>query len=110
MLNIISSGEISPDIHTEWIEGFKDDIINILVDDLLTISLTQDDPHLLIRLSNTILKYAPLNEEAISLKCKSLYKLGRKGSAKQCYNDFCKTYLDILDSKYEKSFNEIISD
>lgn len=110
LLNIISSGEISPDIHTEWIEGFKDDIINILVDDLLTISLTQDDPHLLIRLSNTILKYAPLNEEAISLKCKSLYKLGRKGSAKQCYNDFCKTYLDILDSKYEKSFNEIISD
>lgn len=109
LLNIVSRGEISPDIQTEWIEDFKIEISNLLIDDLDRISKTQDDFHLLLLISNTILKYGPLNEEAISLKCKSLYALGKKGLAKQSYNQFCKVYLELLDAKYDKSFNEITS-
>jgi DNA-binding SARP family transcriptional activator len=109
LLNIVSRGEISPDIQTEWIEDFKADIANLLIDDLYRISKTQDDLHLLILISNAILKYGTLNEEAISLKCKSLYAIGKKGSAKQSYIQFCKAYLDLLDSEYDKTFKEIIS-
>ena len=109
LLNIVSRGEISPDIQTEWIEDFKMEISNLLIDDLDRISKTQDDLHLLLLISNTILKYGPLNEEAISLKCNSLYALGKKGLAKHSYNQFCKVYLELLDAKYDKSFNDIIS-
>lgn len=109
LLNIVARGEISPDIQTEWIEDFKMEISNLLIDDLDRISKTQDDLHLLLLISNTILKYGPLNEEAISLKCNSLYALGKKGLAKHSYNQFCKVYLELLDAKYDKSFNEIIN-
>jgi two-component SAPR family response regulator len=110
LLQIIGNGEISPDLQTDWIEDFKEGIINLLVDDLLQISNTQDDPQILIKISNNILKYAPLSEEAISLKCKTLYKMGRKGVAKQSYDEFCDAYFEILDSKFDKSFKELIQD
>lgn len=110
LLNIVSRGEISPDIQTDCIEDFKTEISNLLIDDLNRISKTQNDLHLLILISNAILKYGPLNEEAISLKCKSLYALGKKGLAKQGYNQFCKVYSELLDTNYDITFKEIIGE
>lgn len=108
ILNIVSRGEISPDIQTEWMEDFRTEISNLIIDNLDKISKTQDDLHLLILISNVILKYDSLNEDSIALKCKSLYKLGKKGLAKQSYNQFCNEYLNMLDSKYDVPFNDII--
>ena len=109
LLNIVTSGEISPDIQTDWVEDFRNDIANLLIDDLSRISKSQDDLHMLILIGSTILKYAPLNEYAISLKCKSLYALDKKGSAKNSYNLYCKEYYELLDTKYDKTFKETIS-
>ena len=109
LINIVSSGEISPDIQTEWIEDYKTDITNLVIDDLDRISKTQNDPNILILIGSAILKYAPLNENAISLKCKSLYALGKKGAAKNSYNHFCDEYFELLDAKYDRTFKEIIS-
>ena len=108
ILNIVSRGEISPDFQTEWMEDFRTEISNLIIDNLDKISKTQDDLHLLILISNVILKYDSLNEDSIALKCKSLYKLGKKGLAKQSYNQFCNEYLNLLDSKYDVPFNDII--
>ena len=108
ILNLVSRGEISPDIQTEWMENFRAEISNLIIDNLDKISKTQDDIHVLILISNVILKYDSLNEDSIALKCKSLYKLGKKGMAKQSYNQFCNEYLNLLDSKFDVSFNDII--
>lgn len=109
ILNIISRGEIYPDIQNDWIEDYKTKISNTLIEDLYRISKTQDDLNLLVLISTVILKYDPLNEESIVLLCKSLYASGRKGLAKQSYNQFCKEYLEVLDAKYDVPFNAIIS-
>ncbi|WP_299664760.1 hypothetical protein [uncultured Polaribacter sp.] len=109
LLEIVSRGEISPDIQTDWIEDFKMHISNLLIDNLNRIAKNQSDLRLLILIGDTILKYGPLNEEAIALKCKSLYLFGKKGLAKQQYNQFCKTYFEVLDSKYDVTFKEIIN-
>jgi DNA-binding SARP family transcriptional activator len=109
LLNIVRNGEIMPDIHTDWIEDFRNNIANLLIDDLSRISKSQDNLQMLGIIGSTILKYAPLNEYAISLKCKSLYALGKKGTAKNIYNSFCKKYHELLDAKYDKTFKEIIS-
>lgn len=108
LISIVSSGVISPDLQTDWIEDYRLDIENLLIDDLNRISRNIDDSHLLILIANTILKYGPLNEEAIALKCRSLFALGKKGKAKQSYNQFCKEYFEMLDAKYDKSFKSII--
>ena len=108
-LRTVSAGEICPDIQTEWMDVFKVDIENKLIDGLERLSKTQGNPNLLILIAETILKYAPLNEEALSLKCRSLYSLGKKGMAKKSYDSFCKEYTAILDTKFDVPFNSIVS-
>lgn len=107
-LNVISAGEICPDVQTEWIESFKVDIANRIIDGLDFLSKNKKSHTLLELIANTILKYDPLNEEAIIIKCKSLYALGKKGLAKQSYDDFCKEYLSLLDAKFNVAFKDII--
>lgn len=109
LLSIVSKGEISPDIHAEWIDEYRSDLTDLIIDDLTKIAKTQDDLSLLVQIGSTILKYGPLNEDAVELKCKSLYKLGKKGEAKQAYDDFCKEYMAVLDAKFEKSFKELVA-
>ena len=107
-LNIISAGEICPDVQTEWIEPFKVDVANRIIDGLDYLSKNKKNLNLLELIANTILKYDPLNEEAIIIKCKSLYAMGKKGLAKQSYDDFCKEYLNLLDAKFNVAFKDII--
>lgn len=107
-LNIISAGEICPDVQNEWIEPYKVDIGNRIIDGLDYLSKNQKNLSVLELIANTILKYDPLNEEAIIIKCKSLYSMGKKGLAKQSYDDFCKEYLNLLDAKFNVSFKDII--
>ncbi|SNR43802.1 Two-component response regulator, SAPR family, consists of REC, wHTH and BTAD domains [Lutibacter agarilyticus] len=108
LLTIVSRGQICPDIQTDWIDDFKNYVSNLLIDNLELISKTQTDLHLNILIAETILKYDPLSEVALSLQCKSLYNLGKKGLAKKCYNHYCKEYLELLDSKFDKTFKNII--
>ncbi|QBN17419.1 hypothetical protein [Flavobacterium nackdongense] len=107
-LNIISAGEICPDVQNEWIEPFKVEVSNRIIDGLDFLSTNHKNLSLLELIANTILKYDPLNEEAIIIKCKSLYALGKKGLAKQSYDDFCKEYLTLLDAKFNVAFKDII--
>jgi two-component SAPR family response regulator len=107
-LNIISAGEICPDVQTEWIEPYKVEVSNRIIDGLDFLSKNQKNLSLLELIANTILKYDPLNEEAIIIKCKSLYDMGKKGLAKQSYDDFCKEYLSLLDAKFNVAFKDIV--
>lgn len=108
-LNVISPGEICPDVQTEWIEPFKVDISNRIIDGLDYLSNNKKNLNLLELIANTILKYDPLNEEAIVIKCQSLYAMGKKGLAKQSYDDFCKEYMTLLDAKFNVAFKDIIN-
>lgn len=107
-LSIISVGEFCSDIQNEWIDNYKVDIANRLIDGLDYLSKTQKDLSLLELIANTILKYDPLNEEAIIIKCRSLYAMGKKGLAKQSYDDFSKEYFSLLDAKFNVPFKDII--
>ena len=109
ILNLVSNGEISPDEHNDWIDDFKENIVTNLVDDLIKLSTFIDNNKLLLKLSTIVLSYAPLNEEAIAIKCQSLYNMGKRGSAKKSYNEFCELYFKILDSNFDKTFKELIS-
>jgi DNA-binding SARP family transcriptional activator len=107
-LNIIEAGEFCHDVQTEWIEPFKVEVSNRIIDGLDYLSKNQKNLSTLELIANTILKYDPLNEEAIIIKCKSLYDMGKKGLAKQSYDDFCKEYLSLLDAKFNVAFKDIV--
>ncbi|OJV87526.1 MAG: hypothetical protein BGO34_10705 [Bacteroidia bacterium 44-10] len=111
LLSILSFGGLLPDIQAEWIDYFKADFANDLIDLLIDISRQKEfvfSSSELVSLADILLIYDELNEEALKLKCCALVKMGRNGLAKATYNSFVKQYSVLLGIKYNYYFDQII--
>lgn len=111
LLNIISAGELLPDIQEDWIDNFKSEYSNLVIDVLLSINNHKNltnNPKLLIKIADTILILDTLNEDAIKLKCKSLIKLGRIKIAMDVFNSFCKEYKLVLNENFDCNFESFM--
>jgi two-component SAPR family response regulator len=111
LISLLSFGDFLPAVQTEWMDAFKSQFANEIIDGLS--SLFNEDEvknnfSLRYHLAECILIYDPLNDEAFALKCSVLYQLGKKGMAKNSYDAFCKNYKNALGIKYAVSFNDII--
>lgn len=107
-LKTIEAGEICPDFQNEWIDPFKVDIANNIIEALEQLAKNQTNLPLLELIANSILNFDPLNEEAIIIKCKALYAMGKKSLSKQSYDDFCKEYHNLLEAKFTIPFKDIV--
>lgn len=107
----LSFGEFLPNVHNEWMDGFKAEFANQTIDRLSSLfnekSLVNNFS-LRYHLAECILVYDPLNEEAFAIKCSVLYCLGKKGMAKNLYDLFCREYKQALGISYAVSFNDTI--
>jgi len=112
LLSIVSSGEMLPDLQVEWVDPFKANFANDLID--LLIEVSRQNEHAfslseLVNIADTLLIYDILNDDALKLKCRSLVKMGKNGLAQTAYNSFVKQYFTLFGSKYNYSFAQIIS-
>ncbi len=111
LIALLSFGEFLPNVHNEWMDGFKSEFANEIIDVLGSLFYVKDvinNLSLQYHLSEAILVYDPLNDEAVAKKCSVLYQLGKKGMAKNFYDSFCREYKKALDMTYTVSFNDII--
>ena len=111
LLNIVSFGELLPNLQTEWLDSFKANFANKLIDLLINISTQQElsfSTIELVQLADTVLIYDVLNDDALKLKCRSLVKMGKNGLAKATYNSFVKQYFTLFGTQYNYSFAQII--
>ena len=67
----------------------------------------EKDLMLLLKLSETMLTCDSTDENAIQNKCYALYHLGKKGLAKQCYENFCIEYIRVLGTKPDFDYADI---
>jgi two-component SAPR family response regulator len=105
-------GELLPEFQIDWLDEFKADFSNMILDvlfDFSNLSEIKTNYHLLNHIAECILKFDNINEEAIVLKCSTLIKLGKKGIAKIAYDSFAREYFNLLGTPYSLSFNEIVS-
>ncbi|MDR1723771.1 MAG: hypothetical protein LBR84_07555 [Tannerella sp.] len=112
LVNIVSTGELLPNTQTEWVDSFKSDFANSLVDLLLDISKQPDlnlSPKEMINLADAIGIHDILNEDALRLKCSALFKMGKIGLAKTTFNTFTKEYASLFGKKYTVSFEQIVA-
>ena len=112
LLNIVSYGEMLPNLQIEWVDSFKANFANQLIDLLLEVSRQKElafSPVELIYLADTLLIYDILNDDALKLKCCALIKMGKNGLAMETYNSFVKQYSILFGSKYNYSFVQVIS-
>ncbi|MDR2385499.1 MAG: hypothetical protein LBD80_07575 [Tannerella sp.] len=112
LLSVVSAGELLPNIQTEWIDSFKADFSNDLIDLFLElikqsgIDISQQER---IDMANAILIHDSLHEEALKFKCRLLVKTGKNGLARKIYYSFVKEYKKLLGTEFNLSFNEFIS-
>lgn len=106
-----SRGELLPDITEEWADKFKSEYLILLSDVLLDayeFVKKNKDLMLLLKLSETMLSCDSTDETAIQNKCYALYHLGKKGLAKQCYENFCAEYIRVLGVRPDFNYTDII--
>jgi two-component SAPR family response regulator len=111
LISVINKGAFLEDLNYEWLDSFKADISNIMIDALVDFGLQYDikqDPDFILNLANTVFKFDLMNEEAMILKCKALIAEGKHSMAKKCYSEFVKSYRTLYDSNFDKSFTEVI--
>jgi len=104
-------GELLPAVQIDWIDEFKADFLNTILDTLTGFieqgDVTKSD-HLVHYIAECILKHDAINEDAIALKCSILYNMGKKGLAKNAYDSFAREYKNLLGSDYSIKFNDMI--
>lgn len=109
-LQLMQRGTLLPELNEEWLDSFKAEttarVINLL-DELLSRSAISMDTSLSIQIAETMFMYDSLNEEALTAKCCLLSKIGKKGMAKNTYENFCREYKRMLGTDYPTSFTDI---
>ena len=111
MMAYISKGAFLKQTEYGWLDEIKADINNKAIDELLKESRMLDeasDVEYIIEIANNIFHFDPLNEDALQLKCRSLYRIGRHSLAQHCYERFAKEFQRIYDEPFSISFNEIV--
>jgi hypothetical protein len=111
LVAIALTGEMLPNLQIEWVDQFKAEFANELIDILLDIAKqkTSTISQERIDLADAIFIHDSLNEDALKLKCSALVKMGKNGLAKAAYSSFVKEYSVLFGAKFKYSFGQIIS-
>ncbi len=111
LLSIVENSPFLNNTNAEWLDSFKSDVSNEIIDTFLKyISHSSDDPEFLLHLTNCIFVFDMVSEEALKLQCKLLIKQGKHSLAKSAYNKFIKEFRQLYDEDYRLSFNQVIED
>lgn len=107
---ITKRGNFLSDIEYEWLDFFKSEISNEVIDTYLHFAHSgrTHDPEFMVELANFIFYFDPVNEEAMIIKCKALATLGKHSLAKNAFDTFVKDYREIYGEDFKKDFNSVL--
>ncbi|MES2518962.1 MAG: hypothetical protein V4585_12690 [Bacteroidota bacterium] len=111
LLTIINQGSFLSNLEYEWLDDFKGEISNKIIDALLAYSeqlKVETDAEKIIEVADNIFKFDSVDETAMSLKCKSLVYLGKHSLAKSSYEKFAKDYQRLYSEEYIIPYREFL--
>ena len=111
LVEITQKGAFLQNVNYEWLDDFKADVSDKIVDTLVAFTEKFDvktDAEFIIRLADCVFNFDRSNEEAMILKCKAEYCLGKHSLAKLTYEKFIKEYQLLYNEEYKRSFNELV--
>lgn len=112
LLDITRRGTFLQYENYKWLDDIKSEVSNNLLNQFTRYSSTlpiSGNAELLIRMADTIFLLDELNEEALTLKCRSLIALGRHAIAKGVFEKFAVKYRQIYAEEFPVSFQQIIN-
>ncbi|MEQ9286134.1 MAG: kelch repeat-containing protein [Cyclobacteriaceae bacterium] len=113
LTDLVKGGALLPNSNYEWLDDYKGDSSNKIIDKLLNFTSGPDvmkNHNLIVNLANVIFTFDPINEDALNLQCQALVKLGKHSLAEKTYKRFIKEYKTIYDEDYSISMGELIKD
>jgi len=108
---ITQRGSFLSNIEYEWLDEFKSEVSNTIIDTYLHFAQSiplKEDPDFLVRLANYVFYFDPVNEEAITIKCKALAFTGKHSLAKNAFDGFTRQYRTIYGEDYGKDFQTLL--
>jgi DNA-binding SARP family transcriptional activator len=111
LANITQRGSFLSDIEYEWLDDFKSEVSNDIIDTYSHFAHSMsiaEDPDFLLMLVNYIFYFDPANEDAIKLKCKTLAHVGKHSLAKAAFDGFIQKYKLIYGEEFGKNFQEVL--
>jgi hypothetical protein len=111
LVHIIKRGAFLAQTEYNWLDDIKSEVSNAVIDCCLAYIRNHPagDPEFTIEIANCIFCFDPLNEDALTYKCKSLIQLRRHTLANNSYQKFLKEYKDIYGADFGKTFQEVIA-
>ncbi|MDR2621409.1 MAG: hypothetical protein LBC48_02375 [Dysgonamonadaceae bacterium] len=113
LLELLSYGNLLPNIQLEWIDNFKTDFSNMVIDTLTAVLNNRqnpfyENPDIRLRIADSLLNLDSINEDAIRIKCKALTVMGKKGLAKTTFDNFTREYKSLLGEPYSGSIKNFL--
>lgn len=109
LVTIASGGVLLPNLQEEWLDTFKGDYTNAVIETLTVLlqnNEIKNDQIMVLRISDAILKHDSIDEDIVKLKVATLFRLGKKSQAKQCYEKFTEDYKNFMGVAYKESFEQ----
>ena len=112
VLKLFKKGSLLKNTEYHWLDEFKSKISNMAIDALTVFASKLDlakDTELNVEIANAIFSFDPINEQALSIKCKALAAIGRHSLAQSTYRHYCKEYEKMYGEAFERHFSDIVS-
>jgi len=109
-MGIVGKGRLLDDLSFEWLDPVKVCIESEVTAQCFTLASNdklKDNPEIIIELMNIILRWDPINENALRLKISTLLGSGRNGEAYSAYELFCLEYKKVFDTDYTLPFRDL---
>ncbi len=111
LLSIIENSPFLNNTNADWLDPFKSEVSNGIIDSLLRyIQNSDDDPEFLLHLTKCIFQSDTISEEALKVQCRLLIKQGKHSLAQKAYSNFLKEYETLYDEAYSLSFKQLIEE
>lgn len=111
LTEIINRGGFLTTLEYEWLDDFKGEISNKVIDTYLAYSKQLDiskNAEEIIEIADNIFKFDSVDETAMSMKCRALVQLGKHSLAKTSYEKFAKDYKRLYSEDYSVSYKEVL--
>ncbi|MGL1887142.1 MAG: hypothetical protein OCD76_11575 [Reichenbachiella sp.] len=109
LMLVINQGVLLPHMHYEWLDPIKNHLSEELLEVLRPLFIEnkfQLENQVLLRLTNVVFSFDPLNELALKHKIQILQEEGRHTLAMNAYEEYSNAYFHFYDQKYHIPFAE----
>ncbi|MFN3852593.1 MAG: hypothetical protein ACK4NY_24410 [Spirosomataceae bacterium] len=111
LTEIVNRGSFLSSLEYEWLDDFKGEISNRVIDTYLAYSEKLElatHAEEIVEIADSIFKFDSVDETAMSLKCRALVHLGKHSLAKSCYERFAKDYHRLYSEEYGVLYKEVL--